>query len=272
MQASFRASFAWTVTPTVGAIEAVIGSLDFGDPTPSLPVHIKILSINTTTDVLFGELVTSNGDVVQHTYAAAGNYDASWEGNARIATNDAFSMLTWRTDTIVNAGTTNHAPVSALAPVIQIADNTVAQFQIPAFDQDGDTLTYRFGRYDEFISGNVSNGTAIAPTGAQISSTGLVTWDVRDAGGANVAAGQNYTMTIVVEDGLTKTPVDVLLQIVSTSTNQAPQFDSVPPDMSDGGVLPDLATWTRVFNASASSRSAWMISGRRRSRSRGSPA
>jgi hypothetical protein len=143
----------------------------------------------------------------------------------------------FRSETIVNipkvptdpAGSIdiNNAPDVFLPAVIQVPDNAIFTLQISGDDIDGDQLTYRFGTRDEFISAGTSSGTAVvAPLGATLTSSGLFTWDVRDSARA-VNVSDQFVLTVMVEDGQTKTPIDVVLQIApaNTSVNSAPVFN-----------------------------------------------
>jgi hypothetical protein len=236
MQNSFRASYPWPSTPVVGAIINSRYSFDFGDGT-STPIYLKVLSVITLDDYFVGQFVTSTGTAIAHTYAADLNYTASWENMNRISTSQNFADQGWRAQTIVDVGRSTQSPVSALPAIIQIADNAIATFQIPATNADGDTLVYKLGTANQFISSGSSGATVVAPAGLSVNSaTGLVTWDIRNSVQPAVAVGQLWVATVMVEahdrvTGVlkTETPLDFLLKIVDTSSNKPPVFTVVPP-------------------------------------------
>ena len=236
MQSSFRASFPWSGTPAVGAIVTQGTAFNFGDGS-STAIYLKVISLNTLSDYFVGQLVTSSGAPVTHTYAADVNYTASWENSARISSSQNFADQGWRGQTIVDVGRGTQSPVSSLPPIIQIADNSIASFQIPAIDADGDTLVYKLGTANQFISSGSSSSTVVAPAGLVVNSaTGAVTWDIRNSVQPSVAVGQLWVATVMVEahDKVTgalksETPLDFLLQIVDTSSNKPPVFTVVPP-------------------------------------------
>ena len=220
-QQSYRASYVGN--PAVGTV-FVVGTLNFGDGT-STTLYVRTLSLDTVNDIAVGELCDANGNPITHTYpSVVANYEAFFSSSARIATNDEFNQTGYRSEVIVNAGVLNEAPVSSVPAVVQVADNGVFTYQLAAVDPDGDTLSFRIGDRSEFIG---SGSGPVAPAGVTVSSTGLLTWDVRDSV-ASVTPGQQYTMTAMISDGLTATPIDFILQIVDTASNQAPTFTVVP--------------------------------------------
>src|SRR5207302_1456199 len=74
------------------------------------------------------------------------------------------------------------------------------------------------------------------PPGFTVSSTGLVTWNIHD-NVVTTAVGDLWTAQVMVEDlnssgaVKSKTPVDFIMQVVSTATNQPPVFDSIPSQL-----------------------------------------
>src|SRR5262249_7251998 len=128
----------------------------------------------------------------------------------------------------------NASPVSSVAPVVQVADNQIWTYQLPAIDQNGDNLTYRLATNTEAGYNNPTGGGGLGqPTGLSVSSPGLITWDFRDSGGTPTVAGTLWTTQIMVED-LTSTgtlksrvPVDFVLQITNPQ-NIAPTVAASP--------------------------------------------
>jgi hypothetical protein len=207
---------------------------DFGDGTTGVnPVQFRVLSLNTVGGYFVAEAVHDVGggtfaEGLIHTYAAPGDYTAFSESGDRISTlrNDADGL--YRTETIVNVGSGNRPPVSSLPPIVQVADNTTATFQVPAADPNGDALNYRLATSTE-----ASGGSGYTqPPGLTISPSGLVTWDIHD----NVVStnpGDLWTAQVEVEDLDTtghvksKIALDFILQVV-TSVSAPPEFDIVP--------------------------------------------
>ena len=108
----------------------------------------------------------------------------------------------WRIESKVNIGgsfTGNISPVSAVAPIVQIQDNTEFLYQLVATDSNGDSLGYRWGTYQEFVD-NTSSSTYSPPTGMTLSNSGLVTWDVQDSGGQATDEDDMWLSFIMVED------------------------------------------------------------------------
>jgi len=207
---------------------------DFGDGATVSPVNFRVLSVNQVEGYYLAEAVQDTGggtfsEGLVHTYADPGNDTAFSASGARIASLQNDSGGSYRDETLVNVGTGNHSPVSALPPVIQVADNTVAMFQVPAVDPDGNPLTYRLATSLE--ASGTSNYTQ--PPGLTISPTGLVTWDIRHPGGTPTSVGDLWTAHVVVEDhdpaGNVKSSIglDFLLKVVS-SVSAPPVFDAIP--------------------------------------------
>jgi hypothetical protein len=236
---------------------------DYGDGSPTVnPVQFRVLSVNTVGDYFVSEAVHDAGggnfqEGLIHTYAAPGNYTAFSASGARISTLQNNADGNYRTETIVNVGSTNLPPVSSLSPIVQVADNTTATFQVPATDPNGDPLTYRLA-----TSAEASGGSGYTqPPGLTISPTGLITWDIHN-GVVNTSPGDLWTSQVVVEDHDTsgnvksKIPLDFILEVV-TSVTAPPEFDVVPSapiDMQSGQPFsfvvqasdPDLTTTVNV--------------------------
>src|SRR5581483_4018772 len=138
----------------------------------------------------------------------------------------------YRVETTVNAGTGNSSPVVSLPPIIQVIDNTVATFSVPAVDPNLNTMTFRLATIME-----AANGFAYAqPPGLTINAaTGMITWDITNAVQPTVVPGQYYTCQVMVEDRntsgavISKTPVDFLLQVVAAGGNSPPVFEVPTP-------------------------------------------
>jgi hypothetical protein len=219
--------------PNVGDL-VTTSTLEFGDGTLA-DVQLRVLSIDTTKDLFVGELVHLNPDGsysegLEHTYSAPGEYTAFMDSCCRISTLQNNRDGEFRTETLVNVGSGKSSPMSSVPPIVQVADNTLVQFQVPAADRNGDPITFRLATSDE-AGGAFSD--YVQPPGLSISSTGLITWDIRDSVLPNVHVGQLWTTQVMVEAHdsqgavISKIPIDFLLQVVG-STSPPPAFDQIP--------------------------------------------
>ena len=105
-------------------------------------------------------------------------------------------------------------------------------------DANGDTLNYRWGKLNEFFKTNGSGSTDnfSIPTGMTLSTSGLISWDVRDRALADGDGGETedvWVAVIMVEDldssGNVKSyiPIDFFFKIASASNNP-PVFTKFP--------------------------------------------
>lgn len=236
----WRLDFPWTAANPSNPAPIVVGSVvdtgqifNFGDSTIAAIV-LTITSVNALENSFVGTATLT------HTYATAGNKTAFMTNAARISTTAGLKNNgdgNFRTETLVNVGAAptnpfsgNHSPVSSLPPIVQVQDNQIWTFQLPAVDPDGDPLTYRLATALEAASG----GPYVHPGNFSISTSGLITWDVRNVGGLATVSGDLWTTQIEVEDHtvgggvMSKIPVDFLLQIIA-DTNDLPVVNAVPP-------------------------------------------
>src|SRR4029077_18521266 len=129
-----------------------------------------------------------------HTYTSAGNFTAFLETGARIGQLKNNAGGSHRIATAVNLDAEYASPVSSLPPIVQIGDDAIATFQIPAVDVDGDSLNFRLATSQEAAGG----GGYGPPPGLSVSPSGLVTWDVRDSV-LSTSPGDLWTTQIIVE-------------------------------------------------------------------------
>lgn len=189
------------------------------------------------------------------TYSTNGNFTAYFESCCRI-TGGATGLQNnadgnERTETIVNVGTGNASPVTSVAPIVQVPDNQIWTFQIPALDPDSDALTYRLATSAE-AAGALP---FVHPGNFSISNTGLITWDIRNSGGLATIPGNLWSTQIIVEDhsgGIngpikSKIPVDFLLRIGQAAANNNPPTVSASP----AGPFQPVAGQTLTFNVTA---------------------
>src|SRR5207244_6502630 len=89
-------------------------------------------------------------------------------------------------ETLVNVGTGNSSPVSALPPIILCPVNALCSFLVPGADPNRDPLHFRLRTASEASSVSPASacpstfcqpGPPFAPNAASLSSTGLYTWD-----------------------------------------------------------------------------------------------
>ena len=208
---SQRSSFFFNVA--VGN-QVTTDSIDFGDGR-SQSVRVTVTSMDVPNDYFVGSTT------IRHTYSSAGNYTASIDGCCRLSTLENNSDDWYYTESTVNVGAVpaNSSPVSSLPPIVTIADDQIATFQIPGIDPDGDTLTYRLAQGSEGIGSFF--GSFVEPAGLTISSTGLITWDIRNSV-RNTDPGDLWNTYVVLEDGQSKTPLDFLIRIGLDATTNPP--------------------------------------------------
>ena len=194
----------------IGSIKNDLESIDWGDGSTDSKFDIKILSRDNVTSTNYN-CTASGGNVciqstisemgvwdnstggeiwtlgLTHTYPDNGTieYVVSWSDSSRASVENSNGSA-WRNETKVNIGgpyDNNTSPVSAVPPVIQVQDNTIFTYQVGATEANSDTLTYRWGKLNEFFQtdGSGSTATFTKPTGMELSSSGLITWDVRDS-------------------------------------------------------------------------------------------
>ena len=168
---------------------------------------VTITSVNTTEGWFYGETT------ITHTYPTTGNFIAYFSSCCRIGNLSNNANGYWRVQTIVNVGNGNNSPVSTLPPLVNLPQGLgSASFQIPAFDQDGNTLSYRLANSTEMGGGSNPAGLSVNP------SSGLVTYNT-----IGKSVGQLFSAAIVVADGFTEVTIDFIIKITLQST--APVFD-----------------------------------------------
>src|SRR3990172_1453331 len=148
--------------PGVGDVIAeFIGftQFDWGDGSPSVgspigPLLYLVTSIDPANNWLFGlaldpASLPAIDASLSHTYAAPGNYTAFTDSCCRISrvagVNEHINNPDggYRVETIINVGTTNNSPISALPPIILCPIDALCTFLVPGADPDGDSLNFR---------------------------------------------------------------------------------------------------------------------------------
>src|SRR6266516_5708569 len=94
---------------------------------------------------------------ITHTYPSAGNFTAAIDSGDRIRKASPNFHINnagggYRVETLVNAGTGNSSPVSALPPIVLCPVNGVCSFTVPGEDPDGDPLRFRLSTAAEASS------------------------------------------------------------------------------------------------------------------------
>jgi len=236
MQNAFRYT-----NQTVGTISNMSGQINWGDGSTET-VQKKVIAVDSTEGSYVTEIGSNSTGAwvtgVLKTYTDNGTYIVSWTGGDRIdgIENSNLSEADWRLETKVNIGGTfasNDSSVSAVPPIVQIQDNTTFNYQVVATDPDGDSMGYRWGTMKEFVD-NTSTATYAPPTGMTLSSSGLISWDVRDTGGQATNVNDIWAAFVMVEDldsgtGDNKSyiPIDFFLKIASAS-NDPPEIVGIP--------------------------------------------
>lgn len=226
----FRGDQAWRASafgnPSVGNTVSNGDQLFFGDGS-SETIWLKVSSVNTNNDSFVASVVRQNGTAIDHAYRSSGTYTAFFTGCCRISTLQNGRDGNYRNEVIVTPGTGNFPPISSLAPIVQVPDNGIFSLPIPAVDQNSDTIRYRLA--------TTSESQVLQPTGLQVSSTGVLTWDVRDTVLPSVGQGQLWTAQVMMEDlsptgaVKSKVPLDFILQIVAPAAQNAAPIVSFNP-------------------------------------------
>lgn len=174
-----------------------------------MPINLVITSINAAEGWWYGE------STFQYTYPANGNYSAYFSSCCRISNLSNNADGSWYNETIVNVGTGNSSPVSTVAATVNLPTSlAAAQFQIPAFDPDGDVLSYRLSTPAEMGGGSNPSGVSINAT------TGVVTMNT-----VGRAIGSLWNVGFTISDGAGKTKVSVDFVVKITANSTPPYFD-----------------------------------------------
>lgn len=208
---AWRASF-YGALPAVGATRSV-GTLNFqygtGAAIQNFNVNLTVTAVNAAEDWFFGEqtiLVTApnpNADY-RAVFSVCCRISSLVNNRDLQATNIARLTL----------GNGNNAPVSTLPPIVNLpTGQAAAGFTIPAFDENGDVVSFRLATSAEF-------GGGTQPTGLSVNtSSGQVSWST-----VGRPVGSLHNAIFMLDDGRGGvTPLDVIIRITNTST--PPLFD-----------------------------------------------
>ncbi|MDP1620791.1 MAG: LamG-like jellyroll fold domain-containing protein [Bacteroidales bacterium] len=216
---AWRSSFFTSPTPTVGAVINAGTVLNFGDGATT-SILFTVTSVNVPENWFVGTAT------VTHTYpGAATSFTAFYSSNARIGSPmQNNTNLTFRSETTVMLVPGNtYSPVSNLPAIINLpVGQAAAAFNVPAFDPDGQSLTYALALPAQ-VSGGGTQSTN--PTGLAIHPTsGAATFNTS---GKTVGQMWNGFFSITDASGST-TIVDFIMLMVAP--NSPPVFNySVTP-------------------------------------------
>jgi len=201
---------------------------DFGDGTVSsflVPFIVTAHSVEENWIIVEAVDFSAEpfGPGIPHTYAGPGPFTARLAGPLGAAccrldpppfqipglNNRAGQPHSYPLPTTVSPHSGNSSPVSAMAPIVVVPDNSAATFFVPAVDPDGDPIRWR-------LSTDAEAGGGSHPPGLSVdAATGQVTWNTTGLDQANF-----WTTTIMIEDldgsgGAVKSaiPVDFFLRI-----------------------------------------------------------
>ncbi|MFN3300785.1 MAG: LamG-like jellyroll fold domain-containing protein, partial [Sediminibacterium sp.] len=193
---------------TLGSTQ-IMDYLYTGNGYASVPIPLVVTSINAAEGWWYGEAT------FQYTYPSAGNYAAYFSSCCRISNLSNNGDQQWRNETIVNVGSGNSSPVSTIAATVNLPTSlAAANFQIPAFDPDGDVLSYRLATSAEMGGGTNPSGLAID------ASTGVVSFNT-----IGKPEGTLWNVAFTISDGVGKTKVTVDFVIKITQNSTPPVFD-----------------------------------------------
>jgi hypothetical protein len=227
------------------------GSAPVGSPLG--PLLYVVNSIDPANNWLFGlaldpASLPAIDTTLSHTYAAPGNYVAFTDSCCRISGIEGVNEHInnpdgeYRVETIVNVGTANEPPISALPPIIRCPIDAQCIFLVPGSDPNGDTLIFRLSNSLEASNsgGFVQPGPPYALHAASINlATGLYTWDTTGATlASNPAHNTFYSTQVTIEDGSSKVAVDFLIQLV--------EEDAEPPVIAPPAGSPPICETTQV--------------------------
>lgn len=188
---------------------------------------------------------------LSYTYAGPGDFTAFIEACCRIFASRVGDKnehinnpgLRYRLESVINAGSTNNSPVSALPPVVLCPIDTLCSFQVPVTDPNNDPVGFRLSTSTEATgsAGFDQPGPPDAPNAATIdATTGIYTWDTTGATRANNPANNTrYSTQVTIEDPTIKAALDFFVQLSP--------LDPTPPVITPPPGSPPLCGRTELF-------------------------
>ena len=245
MQVSFRRDYVTCPNYNVGQVfspASCLGSssFTFGDGNTGTLPNFTVTAIDAANDWIIADMI---GDV-SHTYSSTGSCATSciafFQSTARFVSLDNRNQLIFRFETIVQPFSGNTSPTSSINPIVTVIRGTASTpstFQVPAFDFDGDPMTFRlasdFEAVDAGSTTTCTTATTTASTGCPPnlsidSNTGVITWDTSNT--TTFPAGSYWTVQVMIQDHDTvgniksKTPVDFIMQVENATSTPPPTF------------------------------------------------
>ena len=134
------------------------GTLD-PDQGPNIQPTFTVVSVDTVNNVVVGEAHQAKS------YTSAGPFNVTFSDCCRLSAplhrnNPDVNM---QVTTIVNLAQTSASPESSMPPVVDCKVNTICQFNVPAFDDDGHTLRYRMATAAEAAGSGGGPTTFVQP-------------------------------------------------------------------------------------------------------------
>jgi uncharacterized repeat protein (TIGR01451 family) len=243
------------------------GSGTIGSPLG--PLEYLVTAIDPSQNFLFGlaldpASLPTVDTTIAHTYPTSGDFLAFTESCCRIGELINNAGGNYRVETLVNVGSGNGSPVSALPPIVTCPINALCSFTVPGSDPDGDPLQFRLSTDIEasgVAGGFTQPGPTSAPNAASIdATTGEYTWDTT---GATLAATGDtlYSTQVTIEDhdastGAVKSKValDFIIKLLNV-IDPPPIFDS-PPTPACGSTQTVASGSAVAFTVSASDPTA----------------
>lgn len=229
------------------------GSEPLGSPIG--PLLYLVRAIDPANNSLFGFALDPGSlpaldTTPSHTYAVPGDATAFTESRARILSFDGVANEhinnpdgSYRVETVINVGSTNVSPISALPPIVRCPIDALCSFQVPVTDPDNDPVRFRLSTSTEAAGSAsfVQPGPPHAPNPATIDpTTGMYTWDTTGATRAgNPANNTLYSTQVAVEDPTSKAALDFSIQLVPP--------DPTPPAITPPPGFPALCGRTELF-------------------------
>lgn len=207
-----------TITEGVGATRLI-----FGDGNSTATLRYVVTSFSREENWLIGHALdpTTNSSVILHAYPSATNSGSPWVAEinscCRISTLRNAADASYIVFSLVETSSGNSSPVSSLTPFVNLEQNGVRTFTIPASDPDPNTR-FRFRLANNSESGIPNQpGPPSAPNSLSVDSvTGVVTWNT-----SGVDTSSLWATQIIIEDRdattgslRTQVAVDFIIRIV----------------------------------------------------------
>ncbi len=207
------------ITENQGATRFYYGD---GNSTPTL--QFLITAINIDENIMTGVALQpgTNDPNIIYTYPSPLNGGSPWVAKlnscCRIGGLQNASGNSYSVETEVRFDIANDSPESSLTPIVNVPQNLIYTFQVPASDPNGDALSYRFATSVESgINDPIGPiGGVDAPNAPSIdATTGEITWNTN-----GTSPGQLYTLQVIVEESrsgnlIGRIGIDIQLRIVA---------------------------------------------------------